>query len=70
MQKAKVAAVSWVHLYFSEYIVHNIYTGYLDCYGNLPTAVSVMKAGNPQRDNCILIRDCILPSHWMDVACR
>lgn len=44
MQKAKVAAASWVHLYFSGSTVHNICTGYLDYYENLPTAVSMMKA--------------------------
>jgi len=38
-------------------------TGYLDYYENLPTAVSVMKAGKPQREDCILRGGCILPSH-------
>lgn len=54
MQEAKVAAASWVHLYFSGHTVHDISPDYLDCYENLPTAVSVMKAGNPQKENYIL----------------
>lgn len=67
IKKAKVAAAIWVHLNFIGYTVYNIRTGYLDSYENFPTAVSVMKAGNLQREECILGGDCILPSHWMNV---
>lgn len=63
MQKAKGAAAGRVHLYFSGYTVHNLCTGYLDYYENLPTAVLVTKAGNLQREVCILRENCILPSH-------
>lgn len=58
-----MAAASGVHWYLSGHTVHDINTDYLDCYENLPTAVLVMKAGNPQKENYILRGNCILLSH-------
>lgn len=51
VQEAKVAAASGIHPYFSGHIVRDINTDYLDCHENLPTAVLVMKAGNPQKED-------------------